>query len=513
MKKMMKKLIAVAAALVMIVTLLPAVGVKAEVVWQGEKGTITIRKLDSDKTTELTGGNFDIYQIATAQQVNDNGTIKIQYTKADNMDEDLFNKLLNTDVTDKGDLNEIALDIRTHLRENADPIASISGGATTEKIAFGIYLIDETVAPTRGDGTTYVPGAPILVQLPQMQDGEWVEDITVSPKNAKNDLQKTIISGEDEDGNEFVADDGTVQANSIITYKVSGTVPYLSDAELEDPYASIEISDTLKEESKLSFAGQNITFTFYDSSASGADVLGTETVQVNEGDKTFTLNIPKDKLATYTGKYFEVTYKVQVGNITAEDVDDLNINKATIKKNGNANPGSPEVPVYTFGIKITKTGVDKTGTGSKPLGGVEFGLYPDNDGTIGETAIVKDTTDRNGYLTFNGLNADDNNGQGTVYWLKEEATVNGYTLLANPIKVTLIPVVSADGKSCTVSYKIDNQEEATPDTDRVADVTVENQKGFSLPETGGMGTYLFTIGGIVIMAGAAFALIAMKKRA
>ena len=42
---------------------------------------------------------------------------------------------------------------------------------------------------------------------------------------------------------------------------------------------------------------------------------------------------------------------------------------------------------------------------------------------------------------------------------------------------------------------------------------VENQKGFSLPETGGMGTYLFTIGGIVIMAGAAFALIAMKKRA
>ena len=43
--------------------------------------------------------------------------------------------------------------------------------------------------------------------------------------------------------------------------------------------------------------------------------------------------------------------------------------------------------------------------------------------------------------------------------------------------------------------------------------TVINNKGFTLPSTGGMGTYLFTIGGIVIMAGAAFALIAMKKRA
>ena len=41
---------------------------------------------------------------------------------------------------------------------------------------------------------------------------------------------------------------------------------------------------------------------------------------------------------------------------------------------------------------------------------------------------------------------------------------------------------------------------------------VVNNKGFNLPATGGMGTYLFTIGGLVIMAGAALLLIASKKK-
>ncbi|HIZ40012.1 MAG TPA: hypothetical protein H9968_08855 [Candidatus Anaerobutyricum stercoris] len=49
MKKMMKKLIAMAAALVMIVTLLPAVGVKATTTFPTTKtGTITIKKTDSN---------------------------------------------------------------------------------------------------------------------------------------------------------------------------------------------------------------------------------------------------------------------------------------------------------------------------------------------------------------------------------------------------------------------------------------------------------------------------------
>lgn len=48
--------------------------------------------------------------------------------------------------------------------------------------------------------------------------------------------------------------------------------------------------------------------------------------------------------------------------------------------------------------------------------------------------------------------------------------------------------------------------------DGVVPVGLQNKSGFNLPATGGMGTYLFTIGGLVIMAGAALLLIASKKR-
>ena len=55
-------------------------------------------------------------------------------------------------------------------------------------------------------------------------------------------------------------------------------------------------------------------------------------------------------------------------------------------------------------------------------------------------------------------------------------------------------------------------EENNVGEDGVISLDITNNKGFSLPATGGMGTYLFTIGGLVIMAGAALLLIASKKR-
>lgn len=64
MKKMMKKLIAMAAALVMIVTLLPAVGVNAAPAFSTtQTGSITINKTTQDGTTKLDDAEFTIYKI------------------------------------------------------------------------------------------------------------------------------------------------------------------------------------------------------------------------------------------------------------------------------------------------------------------------------------------------------------------------------------------------------------------------------------------------------------------
>ncbi len=505
MKKLMKKLIAMAAALVMIVTLLPAMGANAETTatWPSGKGSITITKYDSDKETVVTGGTFNIYKIASASQVTQNGTVSIEYSPV-NISEDLLNNLLAADVTNSTELNAQAITIRNYLVDpdnNITPTTSIQAGATAGQLDYGLYLIDEAVAPEN-----YVAGAPILVQLPQMTTEEvsdqdvqtWNKDITVSPKNAKDDLQKVIV---DEDGNEIKG--GTVEAGQNITFKVTGTMPYLSDAECGAKGAYITLKDTLT--GKLEFVGETVTIKV---NPDIEEELFSVTGSVSEDKKSFTYTAKDDKelLMSLSGKKFEATYTVKVGaDFTAADTNTKN--SVELIKNGEGNPTKPEVPVYTFGIEI-----DKDGTNSTPLAGVEFELYSDNNGSLGQKIAGPVATDAQGKLTFNGLDADKD---GTVYWLKEVKTADNYTLLANPVKVTLIAEYDEATNSYTgdLSYKIDNQEEATEDTDRVANVNIVNNKGFSLPETGGMGTYLFTIGGIVIMAGAAFALIAMKKRA
>ena len=45
-----------------------------------------------------------------------------------------------------------------------------------------------------------------------------------------------------------------------------------------------------------------------------------------------------------------------------------------------------------------------------------------------------------------------------------------------------------------------------------APLTVVNTRGFDLPQTGDNGTFLFTVTGILLMAGAAFILILVNRK-
>lgn len=90
-------------------------------------------------------------------------------------------------------------------------------------------------------------------------------------------------------------------------------------------------------------------------------------------------------------------------------------------------------------------------------------------------------------------------GEGT-YYLVETSTERGYNLLADSIRIDV------DGEG-NVSHK-----KGTEDTINNNNVEVLNNKGFLLPSTGGMGTTVFAIVGLLVMAGAAVTLI-VKKRA
>ena len=59
--------------------------------------------------------------------------------------------------------------------------------------------------------------------------------------------------------------------------------------------------------------------------------------------------------------------------------------------------------------------------------------------------------------------------------------------------------------------KLDNAKGENTDSN-ILSKTVDNKKGFTMPTTGGMGTYIFTIGGLVVMAGAVLLLVSSKKK-
>ena len=128
-------------------------------------------------------------------------------------------------------------------------------------------------------------------------------------------------------------------------------------------------------------------------------------------------------------------------------------------------------------------------------------------------------TKSDGTVTHKGLS----NG---TYYLVETETNTGYNLLKKPIEVTL-DVQYTITQNTTSSWVEDGngqkqvKSEITETTFTSADSTTQqgikvqtviNRKGFTLPTTGGIGTFVFTFAGIAMMAAAVILLITGKKK-
>lgn len=264
----------------------------------------------------------------------------------------------------------------------------------------------------------------------------------------------------------------------------------------------------------------------------------------------FTIVFTPANMADYAGKTLVITYNATLKD-TAENttVGNKNAAKLEYSKNITTDATDPDNPnkdkeegkntienstvVYTFAVKIVKTGVD--GTETKPLANVEFDLYqevPDGtEGAITGTSVpagldntkswkkiktLKTGTD--GTVTHNGLS----NG---TYYLVETKTNDKYNLLKKPIEVTLNVQYITTTKTVSTWETDTNgqkQEKSKIETTTFtgSDSTTEgikvqeviNRKGFTLPTTGGIGTFVFTFAGIAMMAAAVILLITGKKK-
>ena len=123
------------------------------------------------------------------------------------------------------------------------------------------------------------------------------------------------------------------------------------------------------------------------------------------------------------------------------------------------------------------------------------------------------TSDANGLFKVIGL--DDG-----TYYLKETKAPSGYNLLSSEITVVIKATTTndqtwTDGVASSALTKLEvtaDGKAGTGDTSSgIAGITVANNKGSTLPETGGMGTTVLYVGGGVLVLAAVVLLIAKRR--
>ena len=143
------------------------------------------------------------------------------------------------------------------------------------------------------------------------------------------------------------------------------------------------------------------------------------------------------------------------------------------------------------------------------------GSYRVADSTeTGATELTVGTSGQmEGILKLSGLDVGE-------YLLTEVQAPAGYNKLSAPISITIkdeddgvdTPNAGPNGQP---EYTTTNQDGASTEVeadDGYVPVTVINTKGFTLPTTGGMGTVLFTAGGVVLMGAGLVLLVVFLRR-
>lgn len=199
------------------------------------------------------------------------------------------------------------------------------------------------------------------------------------------------------------------------------------------------------------------------------------------------------------------------GNTTSSNQGGFYSNdKATVTYSKDGTPDQPleyphpVVQVATCSVTIVKTDANNS---SSTLAGAHFALY--RQALDGETGVPLDGLSTGSYVQVGQTQITQDNGQLTwenlvpgYYWLVETQAPPGYQKLANPIAFQLTRQADGAGQITGSSLTI------TAD----GALQVGNEPaGHKLPETGGGGTEMYTIGGLLILSLAVLLLYSKKK--
>lgn len=408
-----------------------------------------------------------------------------------------------------------------------------------------------------------------LTTKPIDSNAAYLFGTTAVAKSSSPDVDKKITDGTTQDLTNNTIN--TASVGDVVDYEVTPTVPtYPSNAKNKTFF----ISDRLSVGLTFDYASLTVTVngTALKRSEDGntfTDADGNEVAKAVKKGNGFNLNFVYDELVYDTEGHVYAPVITYSGVINDDAVvgDDGNNNKV-IYYYGDPNTGTTWKPVddepdgatgvnkkedeetvYTYQLAFLKTGEGEDADG---LAGAQFGIYKDAEC---KKLIDVVTTNENGY-------AVSTNVESGIYYVKELVAPTGYSLNDKVYAITAKWDTATTTSTATETertyttkkpsddalqvgwikgttfYSFDEvgvntdgyqaayleTEKTTSSTEKsfvengdvggtaLLDEAIPNTKLSTLPGTGGMGTTIFTIGGVVIMISAAGLFFANRRK-
>lgn len=403
-----------------------------------------------------------------------------------------------------------------HLSQVSGTSNAAAAGYQISGLEAGYYLIkDKDQSVPEGDSYTE-----FLLKV--------VKDITTEPKSDVPSVEKKVEEDDkyDQDGGYGNGYNDVADWNigDKVPFKLIGTLP--SNLASYDTYKYI-FHDTLS--SGLTY--QNDAKVYVVNGDSKQEVTGNFEINADGTSLTISCDDIKKIAGVDANSKIVVEYTALLNKNAAIGLPG-NPNEVYLEFSNNPNQSgegdhetgeTPEDKVIVFTYELDTTKVD--GESQEGLKDAEFKLRNED----GKYAIVEDgvlagwadteeegsvlTSDENGLFKVAGL--DDG-----TYYLKETKAPEGYNKLEEEIQI-VITATTSNGQNWTgtagdaltaLKIQVGDQAEKDGDTSSgIVSAAIENNKGATLPETGGIGTTIFYLVGGILVIGACVMLITKRR--
>ena len=400
-----------------------------------------------------------------------------------NLTVDEYYNLTSGDITSGSTRTSSTLDrlasayasyVKTNSVIGADLTYDAGEGATGTVLPAGAYLVLPKV-------TNSVYAVMVGNIIPTANGNDWtIDDATIVAKVANASVVKSVGS--------IGHVDGTYDIGEEFSYFLVGGVPQYPTNATNKVYTMKDIIGAGLDFSAISnfVVKDGETSLLVKSDGTVVNAAGNTVATITISGKNLTIAFNVDYVTSTT---VTVEYKAKLNN-SAVLGDTGNLNSATLTYSndpygtGTITSNVAQTSVFTYGVEVL---IYANGDKSKVLSGVKFEVYSDASLTkkLGEM-----TTDSTGRGRLPGL------AEGT-YYLKQVSTASGYTLAKDAI---------------TIKVKLEG---STPGSvEGYYEAEVAAFEAGTLPFTGGPGTILYTVIGMITVVSAIllFVLYTRKKK-